>query len=361
VALVSTALAVSAVSAVDPAQAVPVDSPGGHGATWLAGQLSPRGVIHNRQFDFDDYGLTADTAFALDAIGGHRKDVAKARTALSKHVSDYTTDAAFGSADVFAGAQAKLLVLAQTTGGGARAFGGHDLVSDLVGRVITSGPSRGRIEDVVDPANPFGGDTANTIGQVFTARGLLRAGEPEGQSALAYLLQQQCDAGFFRLDLPADKSAADQSCGTGDRADTDVTALAVVELAAVAKGHGRLKVALASAIRWLMRHQHANGSFGGAGPTSAANANSTGLAGWAFLTEGRCGAARDAAGWLANRQLTGSLAGTKLAGERGAVGYDNATLQAAKKNGIVVETRDKWRRATSQAAPALIALTRCTR
>ena len=65
-------------------------------------------------------------------------------------------------------------------------------------------------------------------------------------------------------------------------------------------------------------------------------------------------------GWLSDRQLTGHLFGTPLAGERGAVGYDNATLAAAKKDGIVKETRDRWRRATSQAAPALLALTRCT-
>src|SRR4051794_41973916 len=109
VALVSTPLAVSAVSAVHPAQAVPVDSPGGHGATWLAGQLSPRGVIHNRQFDFDDYGLTADTAFALDAIGGHPKDGAQGRPAPSKHGSGHTTPPAFGSPPGFPAAPAQLL------------------------------------------------------------------------------------------------------------------------------------------------------------------------------------------------------------------------------------------------------------
>src|SRR4051794_41385541 len=103
VALVSTALAVSAVSAVDPAQAVPVDSPGGHGATWLAGQLSATGVIHNRQFDFDDYGLTADTAFGLDAIGGPCEECAEDRTAPSGHGSRATAAAAVRCADLCAG------------------------------------------------------------------------------------------------------------------------------------------------------------------------------------------------------------------------------------------------------------------
>ena len=134
----------------------------------------------------------------------------------------------------------------------------------------------------------------------------------------------------------------------------------MVELAAVAKGHRKLTAALGAATRWLKSHQHANGSLGGSGPTAAANANSTGLAGWAFLTEGRCRAARDAAGWLSHRQVSGHLGGTPLAGDRGAVAYDNATLKAAKRDGIAKETRDKWRRATSQAAPALLALSRCT-
>jgi hypothetical protein len=132
-----------------------------------------------------------------------------------------------------------------------------------------------------------------------------------------------------------------------------------VELAAVAKGHSRLDRALGHATRWLSRHQKKNGSFGGSGPTKTANANSTGLAGWAFLTEGLCGRARDAAGWLAGLQVHGKLAGTPLAGERGAIAYDHAALRAAKKSGIDKTTRDQWRRAGSQAAPALLARTRC--
>jgi hypothetical protein len=358
-ALVSSALAVSLVAVGQPARAAaPPNSPGGHGATWLAGQLDAEGLIHNRQFDFDDYGLTIDTAFALKAIGGHDRAVAKVRNALSKHVNSYTTGVDFGSSAVFSGAVAKLLVLAQATGGGARHFGGVNLVRRLDQRVITSGPSKGRIQDREDPANGIT-DSANSIGQIFAVRGLLKAGHADGSSATRFLLAQQCRQGFLRLDFTQNKSAPDQSCGKGDPADTDVTALAVVELAAVAQGHRKLAAALGAATRWLKSHQHANGSLGGSGPTAAANANSTGLAGWAFLTEGRCRAARDAAGWLSHRQVGGHLAGTPLAGDRGAVAYDNATLEAAKRDGIVKTTRDKWRRATSQAAPALLALSRC--
>src|SRR3954454_18163831 len=89
-ALVAPALAATLVATAVPAHAVSTTSPAGQGAGWLAGQLNAQGLIHNRQFGFDDYGLTIDTALALDAIGGHQKDVVRARRALAKHVNSYT-------------------------------------------------------------------------------------------------------------------------------------------------------------------------------------------------------------------------------------------------------------------------------
>jgi hypothetical protein len=353
-ALVASALTASVVvGGTTPAHAVSSSSPAGHGATWLAGQLNHKHLIRNKQFKFNDYGLTIDTAFALQAIGGHRKDVAEVAQALRKHADDVFS----ADPSVFAGSLAKLLVLAEDTRSGPRSFGGDNLVRLLAHRVIGSGPSAGRIQDVENPSFP--GDTANVVGQVFAVRGLLKAGNDAAPSALEFLLQQQCKQGFFRLDFNPHKAAAHQGCGKRDRADTDVTALAVVQLAAVTQGHGRLGDALGAATAWLKTRQGARGGLGGAGPTAAANANSTGLAGWAFLTAGTCGAARDAAHWLADHQVTGDLSGTKLAGERGAIAYDNDTMTAARQDGITRKTRDKWRRATSQAAPALLALSRC--
>ena len=349
-AVVASALAATLIASGGPVQAVSSSSPAGHGATWLAGQLNRHGLIYNRQFKFNDYGLTADTVLALKAIGGHRSDVKQARRALATHVDDYTTY----QTDTYAGATAKLLVVAQQTGGGAWHFGGVNLVRRLVHRVASQPPIAGRIQD-----KSTSGDFANTIGQIFAARGLLAAGHPIAGKALHFLLEQQCRSGYFRLEFNADKTSPDQGCGKGDPADTDVTALAVVELTAVAKGHRALKGALRDAGRWLKRHQKANGSFGGSGPTSASNTNSTGLAGWAFMTDGRCGAARDAAGWLAKLQVRGDLSGTPLAGERGAVAYDRAAYKTAKQDGIDDTTRDQWRRATAQGAPGLVALSRC--
>jgi hypothetical protein len=351
VALLSTALAVALVgSGAAPSQAAGASgTPKSAAAHWLKGQLR-HGVIHNGQFDFNDYGLTADTALALKAIGHQGAALDDIRRALARHVDDYTTF----DTDRYAGATAKLLVVAQQLGADPQDFGGVDLVSRLENRVATDAPIAGRIED-----KSASGDFANSIGQIFAVRGLLKAGSASGVPALKFLLKQQCDNGYFRLDFNADKTAAKQGCGSSSPADTDVTALAVIELTALRNSYPALAIALKDAVAWLRRHQAADGGFGGSGPTSATNANSTGLAGWAFITTGQCSQEHDAAVWVRKHQVRGDVSGTPLAGEGGAIAYDHAAMTSAQQDGITQATRDQWRRATAQAAPALQALHGC--
>jgi hypothetical protein len=356
VALLSTALAVTLVAAGGSVQAASRTSPAGHGATWLAGQLH-HGLIVNHAFSpaFKDYGLTADTALGLDAIGGHPHAVHRIRHELALHVSNYTTGVDFGApTDLYAGAVAKLLVVAQDTGAKARHFGGVNLVRRLAARVSTASPTKGRIED----RSGFG-DNANTIGQIFAVRGLLKAGSASGRSALKFLLEQQCDNGYFRLDFNRHKTAAKQGCAASSPADTDVTALAVIELTSLRGANPSLAPALRHAVVWLRRHQRAGGGFGGGPTTSATNANSTGLAGWAFISTGQCGPEHDAAVWVRTHQVRGDVSGTTLAGEGGAIAYNHAAMKAARQHGIITAKRDQWRRATAQAAPALQALHGC--
>jgi hypothetical protein len=352
--IVSSALAFTLVSGgaatASPVHARAATPQAASGATWLTHQLT-HGLVHNNEFDFDDYGLTADTALALKAIGGHPKKVHAIRKALARHVDDYTTF----KKSVFAGSVAKLLVVAQDTGADPRHFGGVNLVRRLAQRVSTTAPIAGRIQDKSST------DFANTIGQVFAARGLVRAGNGHAADALSFLLEQQCKAGFFRLSFATSTTSAKRSCDSGTAAenapDTDVTALAVVELSSIAQGQPSLTKALHQALAWLARQQAANGSFGGGPSTSKPNTNSTGLAAWALGIGGRCGPAGQAAAWVAKKQLGGKLAGTPLAGERGAIAYDGAALKAARTSGITTKTQDQWRRATTQAAPGLLYLT----
>lgn len=328
------------------AQAAPDDTSAG----WLAGQLTG-GLVHNDQYAFDDYGLTADTAFALKAVGGQQGTLRTIRKALAGHVDSWTTGADFGSSDIYSGSVAKALVVAEVTGADPRSFGGVDLVQRLQQRVRTdNAPTRGRVQDKSST------DYANTIGQTFAARGLASAGSSKAGEVVAYLLKQQCSAGFFRLNF-ADPSASKQGCDAGTRAqsapDTDVTALAVINLQALPTKSRAVRAAIADATAWLERHQQDNGSFGGGPATESSNTNSTGLAGWALGLVGSCRAAADAASWVKRLQVHGDVSGTPLKGQQGAIAYDRAAYAAGRTDGITTETQDQWRRATTQAAPSL--------
>jgi hypothetical protein len=320
-------------------------------ATWLSKQLT-HGVVHNDQYDFDDYGLTADIGFALAAIQGDSRTLRKVSTALSKHVDSWTTGADFGSSDVYAGPTAKALVFAQTVGLNARDFGGTNLVEQLRRLVSRSGATKGRIQDASSS-----GDFANTIGQSFAALGLGNAGDKTARPVLTFLLDQQCSKGYFRLDF-SDKAETDQTCdgaaSAADRApDTDATALTVLNLLSLAHPSPKARAAVGKAVAWLRRAQKDDGSFGGGPSTEASNANSTGLGGWALASADYCSNATRAARWVAKLTVSGDVSGTPLAGEQGAIAYDKAALRTARSSGITDATRDQFRRATAQAAPVL--------
>jgi hypothetical protein len=343
VALLSSAVAVSLVAG-EAGAAAPPSSPAGHGATWLSRQLTG-GLIHNPNFGgFDDYGLTADTVFALRAIGGHRADVLQARAALAHHVGAYTGT----GSEKYAGATAKLLVLTQSTGADPRSFGGVDLVSKLNRLVVASGPAQGRIAD----QSQFG-DFANTIGQVLAVRGLTAATSGKAGAARRFLLQQQCSGGYFRLDF-AKVTATRQGCRATSPADPDATSYAVVQLWKTSRTNARLRAALVKAVAWLETRQLRSGAFAGGTSTATPNTNSTGLAAWALGVSGRCRAARAAATWVAGFQVGPQPAGSALIGQRGAIAYDRAALRAGARDGITPEAQDQWRRASSQAAPGLL-------
>lgn len=341
-------LLIATTLAVAPAHAGADD----RGARWLERQLTD-GLVHNDQYDFDDYGLSADLAMALADIGGRRDTVREVRRALARNVNSWTTGADFGTDDVYAGSVAKALVLAQVAGGDPRDFGNVNLVRRLKQRVSDEQGIRGRIED------RSATDFANTIGQSFAARGLARADSGKARVVIRFLLEQQCSPGYFRLNF-ADKTKRRQSCDAGDRKtvsapDTDVTALAVLSLDALPRS-ARTKAtrrAIDNATDWLLRAQKENGSFGGGTATEASNANSTGLAGWALGEVGACRMAQDAARWVRRLQVRGDVSGTPLAGEKGAIAYDRDAFRQAQQDGITSEQRDQWRRASTQAAPAL--------
>jgi hypothetical protein len=297
-------------------------------AGWLGRQLDSDTNLVTTTYagqTYPDYGLTADVVLALDAAKVGRPAGRRATKALKRNVLAYT-----GGGDpneAYAGAFAKLLVVAAAQGTSPTSFGTgprQDLVAGLLalecgtkGRTDCPATDTGRFSDKTQYD-----DFSNPITQSLALIGLERATKSGPSSAsVRYLLGQQCPSGAFPQTFGADTCAP----------SVDSTAFAVQALALV--GTGKAKGAAADAGRWLKRHQHPNGSFSGDGTR---NANSTALAAQALTAVGRGKAAARARHFVRSLQLR---CGAKKA-NRGLVRYTR-------------HDRGDAVRATSQAVPAL--------
>ena len=343
--LVLSALALTLAAGVTVGVAAPAQAgdPSAQTARWLNKQHTD-GLVHNDQFDFDDYGLSIDVGLALDELG-LPKSARTVRKAIAANIDSYTTGADFGSSDVYAGPVAKSAAFALATGADPTDFGGVDLIARLNKRVANKAPIAGRLQD------KGADDFANVIGQAYAVRALTTEQAKKAGKATAFLLAQQCKGGYFRLNFTEDKTAADQTCDGGKRKttsapDTDATAIALLTLLQVPQVGPRIDNAIDAAVSWLLRTQANNGSFGGGTATEAANANSTGLAASALGAAGVCAKARRAGNWIWKLYVNG------VSGENGAIAYDKAALASAE-DGISVEERDQFIRSTAQAGPAL--------
>lgn len=356
-ALIAGGAAVAAVIGLAPsAPAVTTVATNGNAyitADWLAGELSSAHLMYNPNYGgFNDYGLSIDAAFALNAAGGHDATVQSIRSAIIANIDHYTTGADYGFADeVVAGATAKAAVLEQIGGSAS-----SSLISQLDARVATAAPIVGRIQDSVNPSDQYGGDYANVFGQAFAAQALNAASDSNTANVTDFLLKQQCSSGYFRQSFTADKTAVNQSCVNGtDQASVDTTAQAILSLLPRYSSPA-IATAVDSAVAWLKSVQQTGGGFTDTGAAGTANTNSTGLAGYALGQAGSTAEAAKAAAWIKAVVVTPGIecSSPKLLGEFGAVAKSAADLTSAKSTGITDATADGFRRAT---APALEALT----
>lgn len=340
---------VALVAAPSPASAATDPAPVNAAAGWLKAQLTGN-LVHNDQYGFDDLGLSADVAFGLDRIGGQDSTVTAITAAIEPRAEgEWYTSEFGGVTTTYAGSLAKAAALAQVAGSNPTDFGGKNLIADLEDTVYGTGARTGRVQDV---NNDFS-DT-NTIGQAYAAQALDTADSTLTGIVSDFLIQQQCAAGWFRLDL-AQRTASDQTC-SGDAAsapDTDATAVAVAALRQQSDVPA-VAASIAKAKTWLQSVQKPDGSFGGGPTTEAANANSTGLAGAVLGDLGDTAAATRAAVWVRSHQATNvGACAPYAAADAGAIAYDDAALTGLATTPVAAATRDQFRRATSQAAPVL--------
>lgn len=344
---VGGAFAVSVLAAssflIAPQAHAATPAPVGDGATWLISQLTS-GIVHNDQYDSQDYSTSIDIALALAVVGDHDADVAAIRDAVAGEIEGYITGDAFGdTGSTYAGPVAKSAYFAQTTGGDATSFGGVNLITRL----------ETQVDDTTGAANDTStfGNYANTISQTFAAKTLATASSPEAEKATDWLLAHQCEGGGFALDIGQEEG----SCPGNDAADPDVTSFFLIVFGEdVANATPRVARAVGKAEAWLLSRQKTDGSFNGGASTASSNTNSTGLAGWALGELGDVDAATNAAIWLRRHQVQTVTGCTdQLATQVGAIAYDDAALAGGRTAGIPIDKQYQWRLGSAQALPAL--------
>ena len=295
-----------------------------------------------------DWGLTIDTLLALQATGADAATAAAIADAVDERGSAYFTfDLGDGEQAWIGGATAKTLVAAVSAGRDPAAFTGRDLRQATLDLVAAEGPAKGQIQ-----SKNTGNAGGNTFDQSLGVIGLARSGGvPE--DVVDFLVRQQCPAGGFRLGGFGNGAPV---CNEDSSIDPDATAMAVQALLeAGAAGIENAETVARRGARYLADTQGEDGSFGGAGPTAAANTNSTGLAGGALAAAGLGAEADRAADWVREHQVAAANAG-KATGEIGAIAYNQqafteATAEAV--DGRFLAGRDQWRRAGAQAVLAL--------
>ncbi len=250
------------------------------GAHYLQQQLAAGGHHFSVTFDgvdYPDHGVTADAVLALAAAGTAQDEAALATAWLADDVVGY-----IGFGDPKPRSPPARPPSCSTSRSPRASTPPTSVATTSLDDLQAAVGAAER--PLLRPVRRYGDLTTNTFGQSFALIGLDRAGEPVSDAARAYLLAQQCPGGGFQLYM------SDAGCTSDDSADPDATAMAVQALIAV----GGASTEAGEGLDYLASRQDAAGGVGGGGPQSGVNANSTGLAGQAFLAGGRTAQARAA-------------------------------------------------------------------
>ncbi|HET6953771.1 MAG TPA: hypothetical protein VFI47_25575 [Acidimicrobiales bacterium] len=285
-----------------------------------------------------DGGNTIDAIIALDAVGSEPAQSDSSFAFLEANVGGYIgTD--YDS--LYAGPTAKTLLGVLSHGGDPSAFGGLDLVEEL--QASEGAVEPGRFSDLPVDCGFSECDYSNTIGQSLALIALSRAGEPLSTASVEVLLDQQCSDGGFRGTIGGG------TCVT----DADATAFAVQALIAAGRtllcGTGtdglpaRVTAASAAALDRLEALQGPSGGL--VSDDGVANANTTGVAGQAFIAGGRTAAAASATTFIASLQYDA----TAPESLRGGIAFSADSLSTTTPS-------DSDLRATPQATLALSGL-----
>ncbi|MBL0747228.1 prenyltransferase/squalene oxidase repeat-containing protein [Nocardioides baculatus] len=326
-------------------------TPSNVAADWITDELT-NGLMVGQ--NGPDLGLTLDTGLALVSVPDRDAGVAAINTAFKPRLNEYVGD---GTKESYAGALGKAAAFARGAGENPIDYGGVNLVARLEERTadVPADPTKepqaaafaGRIFDKSESGN-----FANVVGQSYAVRELSLARSAEAAAARDFLLKQQCASGYFRLNF--DKAnVPSQSCvegAPGSEADTDATALAMINLIESNDTSAPVKAALDKASAWLVDKQRNSGALRSSGDGAQINTNTTALGGYALGLMRQSDAAQKAALWVRKNQPVDKYkCRTALTSDTGVVAFRKDRIKGASTTGIPADARDEWRRATAQA------------
>lgn len=202
-----------------------------------------------------------------------------------------------------------------------------------------------RLTGMVDDTTGQFGPSAWPYSQTYAVNALRALGSGELTAARTFLLDSQCEGGFWGFD---------QSCAAFTD-DVDGTALAVLALLPDAADPA-VQTAIDDAVAWLLTQQRTDGGFGAWGTNTngtTSSGPSSGLVGWALAGAGAMTEAGQAAEWLRVHQAAAVSGCVRpLDADAGAVAFDDDYYDAAQA-GIPGADRGTWQLATAQAYAAL--------
>ncbi|MER5872740.1 prenyltransferase/squalene oxidase repeat-containing protein [Streptomyces sp. NPDC002044] len=271
-------------------------------AKWLSTRLTDGERVVDEGADAPNHFLTVESAYALAAAGGKSTGLDKVTAFLAKDTDAYAYPAGKDKAPD-AKAAARLALLAASTEGAPRAFGGHDLVGDLLKHVCPFGPETGDAPGCTGKGDFPGAE--QTEGQALAVLAVLRGGAIPPAASLARLTDVQCETGGFTGIL----IRAGQNCDPDPMA-TGQAVLALHE----AGGHD---AALGKALTYLKAAQLADGGFPGYTGATTGSPFATAHAAQALRLLGDTARADAAVSWLSKQQLAD-----------GGFGFEGATESA---------------------------------
>ncbi|MCR1782633.1 terpene cyclase/mutase family protein [Nocardioides carbamazepini] len=325
-----------AVAPAPSAHAAPANAEAAAAAGWLADQLDETGVFSYLDpfsgTEVTDIGTTLDFGLSLLATDPDSDRVTAIAEAVGTHLEDYvgaTYDATKSSA------VAKAAAFYNEAGYDSMVVEGINLAE--------------RLEDSVDAEGRLGtSPNGDVYGQVWAVRTLFDLGSSKADEAAEYLIDdQRCGTAGWGYEFGGVCTSA-----------VDGTAYVVHALLPQASLNPDAQFAVWDAVAWLKANQRADGGFGDWGVNnngSTSEANGSGLAAWALGEAGETAEAEAAAAWVADHQLVDSPAcgGAPAAGESGALGYDDQTIEDAIRFGIVPTDQQTWVIAGAQALAGL--------